>query len=55
MVSMTEVMLPTLTAWGAARQEVQYPVAEGDVQSQGPELGDEFGEDYSVECWAVVK
>jgi hypothetical protein len=28
---------------GVARQEVQDPVAEGGVQSQGPELSDELG------------
>ena len=27
---------------GPSRQEVQDPVAEGGVQSQGPQLGDEF-------------
>ena len=32
------MLLPTLTAWG---QEVQDPVAEGGIQSQGPEIGDE--------------
>ena len=34
---------------GAACQEVQNPVAEGGVQSQGPKLGDELGGDYGVE------
>ena len=38
-VSVAEVMLPTLTTWVLARQEVQDPVAEGGVQSQGPKLG----------------
>ena len=33
---------------GAVRQEVQDPVAEGGVQPQGPDLGDELGGDYSV-------
>ena len=34
---------------GAARQEVPDTVAEGSVQSQGPELGDELG-NYGVKC-----
>ena len=34
---------------GAARQEVQYPVAEGVFQSQGPSLIDELGGHYGVE------
>ena len=34
---------------GLTRQEVQDPVAEGGVQSQGPKLGDELGGDYGVE------
>ena len=33
---------------GVARQEVQDPVAEGGVQSQGPELSNELGGDYGV-------
>ena len=33
---------------GSARQEVQDLVAEGGVQSQGPQLGDELGGDYGV-------
>ena len=28
----------------------ESPVVEGGVQSQGPELGDELGGDYGVEC-----
>ena len=28
---------------GAARQEVQYPVAQGGVETYGLELDDEFG------------
>ena len=35
---------------GAARQEVQDPVAQGGVQTQGPELDDELGGNYGVEC-----
>ena len=34
---------------GVASQEVQDPVAEGGVQSQGPELSDELGGHYGVE------
>jgi hypothetical protein len=39
---------------GAARQEVQDSVAQGGVQSQGPELSDELGGLYGVEHRAVV-
>ena len=35
---------------GAARQEVQYPVAQGGVETQGLELDDEFGGYYGVKC-----
>ena len=48
------MLLPTLTTWGAARQEVQYPVAQGGVEIQGLELDDELGGYYGVECRAVV-
>ena len=34
---------------GLACQEVQDPVAEGGVRSQGPKLGDELGGDNGVE------
>ena len=33
---------------GAARQVVQDPVAQGGVQTQGPELSDELGGYYGV-------
>jgi hypothetical protein len=33
-----------------ARQEVQDPVAQGRVQTQGPKLNDELGGYYGVEC-----
>ena len=33
---------------GAARQEVQDPVAQGGVETQGLELNDEFGGYYGV-------
>jgi hypothetical protein len=45
-------LLPTFTTW--ARQEVQDPVAQGGVQTQGPELSDELGGHYGVEGCAVV-
>jgi hypothetical protein len=34
-VSVADMLLPTLSTLGAARQEVQDPVAEGAVQSRG--------------------
>ena len=39
---------------GAARQELQYPVAQGGVETQGLELDDELGGHYGVKCRAVV-
>ena len=33
---------------GPARQEVQYPVAQGGVETQGLELDDELGGYYGV-------
>ena len=49
-----EMLLPTLTTWGAARQEVQYPVAQGGVETQDlkldDELDDELGGHYGVKC-----
>jgi hypothetical protein len=33
---------------GVARQEVQYPVAQGGVETKGLELNDEFGGYYGV-------
>ena len=35
---------------GADRQEVQCPVAQGGVETQGLELDDEFGGYYGVKC-----
>ena len=29
-------------------------MAQGRVQTQGPELNDELGGYYGVECWAIV-
>ena len=34
---------------GSAYQEVQAPIAQGGVQTQGPELSDELGGHYGVE------
>jgi hypothetical protein len=44
------LLLPTLTTWGAARQEVSDPAAQGGVDTQGLELNDEFGRYYGVKC-----
>ena len=33
---------------GAARREVQYPIAQGRVQTQGLKLNDELGGYYGV-------
>jgi hypothetical protein len=52
-ISGEEMLLPTLTTWGA-RQEVQYPVAQGGVETQGLELDDKLGGYYGVEYRAVV-
>ena len=35
---------------GAARQEVQDPVAQGGGETQGLQLNDELGGYYGVEC-----
>ena len=37
-ISEAEVLFPTFTTWGVARQEVQDPVAHCGVQTQGLEL-----------------
>ena len=39
---------------GPARQEVQDPVAQGGVETQGLKLDDELGGYYGVDCLAVV-
>ena len=44
-----EDIFPTFTTWGAARQEVQDPVAQGGVETQGLQLDDELGVYYGVE------
>ena len=49
-----EMLFPTLTTWGRPRQEVQYPVAQGGVETQGLEHEDERGGHYGVNCRAVV-
>ena len=49
-ISGVGMLLPTLTTWGAARQEVQDPVAQGGVETQGLKLNDEFGGYYGVKC-----
>ena len=48
-VSVVDVLLPTLITWGVVRQIVQYPGAEGGVQSKGPECSDELGGHCGVE------
>jgi hypothetical protein len=53
-ISEVEVLFPTFTTWGAARHEVPDPVAQGGVQTQGPELNDELGGSYGVEGLAIV-
>jgi hypothetical protein len=35
---------------GVARQEVQDPIAQGVVETQGLKLNDELGGYYGVEC-----
>jgi hypothetical protein len=37
-----------------AHQEVQDPLAEGVIQSHGPDHSDDIGGHYDVECLAVV-
>ena len=44
-----EGVLAYLHHLGAACQEVQDPVVQGLVQTQGPRLGDELGGHYGVE------
>jgi hypothetical protein len=49
-ISEVEVLFPTFTTWGQPVTEVQDPVAQDGVQTQGPELNDELGGYYGVEC-----
>jgi hypothetical protein len=49
-ISRVEVMFSTFTTWGAARPEVQDPVAHDEVQTQDFDLNDELGGYYGVEC-----
>jgi hypothetical protein len=48
-ISEAEVLFPTFTTWGATGVQVQDPVAQGVVQTQGPELDDELSGYYGVE------
>jgi hypothetical protein len=48
-ISGVEMLFPTFATWGR-RQEVQGPVAQGGVESQGLKINDEFGGYYGVEC-----
>ena len=41
-----EVLFPTFTTWGRPVLEVQDPVAQGGVQTQGLKLNDELGGYY---------
>ena len=43
------VVVAYLHHLGSACQEVQVPVAQGGVQTHGPELSDELGGHYGVE------
>jgi hypothetical protein len=49
-ISEVEIMFPTFTTWGRQREEVQVPVAQGGVETQGLKLNDELGGYYGVEC-----
>jgi hypothetical protein len=53
-ISVEEVMLPNFTTWGAARQEVQDPVAYGRVQTQGYELCNELIRHYGNEGMNII-
>ena len=44
------VVVSYLQHLGAARQEVQDPIAQGGVETQGLKLNDELGGYYGVEC-----
>jgi hypothetical protein len=54
-VSVAEMMLPILTTWcqPVRKSRIQL-LAEGNVQSQGPKLGDELGGD-SLESVDLIK
>ena len=49
-VSEVEMLFPTFITWRAVRQNVQDPVAQGRVETQGLRLDDELGGYYGVEC-----
>ena len=53
-ISEVEVLFPSFTTCGAARQEVQDPIAQGGVETQGLKLNDELGGYYGVYCCVVV-
>ena len=46
-ISEVEILFPTFTTWG---KEVQDPIAQGGVETQGLKLIDELGGYYGVEC-----
>ena len=48
------VLFLTFTTWGRPVRKVQYSIAQGGVEAQGPQLDDELGGYLGVECWAVV-
>jgi hypothetical protein len=48
-VSEVEMLCPTFTIWGASRQEVQDPIAQGGVETQGLKLNYEIGGYYGAE------
>ena len=50
MISGVEMLFPTFTTWGAARQKFQDQVAQDGVETQGLKLNDTFGGYYGVEC-----
>jgi hypothetical protein len=50
MVRISEGDVSYLHHLGAARQEVQDPVAQGGIQFQGLKLNDELGGYYGVDC-----
>jgi hypothetical protein len=49
-ISEVEMLFPTFNTWEAARQEVQEPIAQRGVETQGLKLNDELGGYYGVKC-----
>jgi hypothetical protein len=39
-ISEVEVLFPIFTTWGSARRELEDPIAQGRVQTQGFKLND---------------